>query len=1636
MSWPLTPALLAILTVPGLWLLLSGPSSAQLIPDRSLGSENSVVQPAVINGLPSDRIEGGASRGSNLFHSFQDFNVGENRGVYFANPTGIENILSRVTGTNRSHILGTLGVLGTANLFLINPNGIVFGPNARLDVAGSFVGSTANSVVFDNFDFSASNPAPPPLLAINIPIGLRFRDNPAPILVQSRSPGLAIQPDQTLALVGGDLTFERAQLSATVAQIELASVAANEQVRLDFSDNFLTLAPTMVQQFRDTQLLQGSTITITDGGNINLYSRSLTLLGDSKIDANALGEETGGSINLQLTERLTMVGGNIAAQVAAGATGSGGDITIAAPEVHLSEGAQINVDTFGQGNAGNLTVTADRITAIGEDGGGFPSGLFASVQSGATGQGGSLDITTGDLTLLDGAQIFADTFGEGDAGRLVVRAARSITLDGMAADGSTSTLSASVNAEATGVGGDLILTTPQLTLSNGGLISVDTFGQSESGNLSVTADRITIAGTTPDGATSSGLYAQVNPGGIGNGGNLDITAQQLQISQGGQISVSTFGIGDSGNLTLQAQTIDLQDSPSGLYAQVNAEARGQAGLMTIATDRLRVANGATIAASTAGQGNAGSIAITANDVEISGRGSFLGAQVNAGATGRGGDTTLTTQRLVLRDGGRISADTFAQGDAGNLVINASDRVLVDGIDTALTADVKAEATGTGGNLEIATNRLEITGGGTVGASTFGQGDAGSVLIQAADAVIVRDRIQDGKNQNFSRLRAQVNGEATGTGGSLQIETGRLLVADGAEVTAGTFGQGDAGILTVIATDTVEITGDSSFLGAQVNTAATGSGGDTLIQTPRLFLRNGGRISADTFGFGDAGNLTIASDYLEVAGANTFLTADVNAEATGTGGNLLIQTGRLEVKDGARIGASTFGQGDAGFVQIEARDAIVLQGQVPNGVSSRMTAEVQDEATGAGGDLLITTPRLQLRDGAQISAGTFGAGDAGNLVVQAGEIDLQGNSADARTSSGLYAQVEGDATGAGGNLLITADRLRVRDGGQVSVATFGAGDAGNLVIVADRIDLQGETSDGNTPSGLFATVESGAIGNGGNLALQTRQLTLRDGARISVSTAGAGNAGSLTIEATESMQVLGEAVDGTVSVVTAQVDTSATGRGGDLTIVTPLLQVRDGAQISASTKGEGDAGNLLVAADTVELTGKNSTGFAPSALLARVETGATGEGGNLAVVGDRLRLTGGAQIGVDTFGEGNGGNLAILAKQAIDLADSSLITASVQADALGDAGNLSVETDRLTLNSGAQILAVTFGFGNAGNVEVEARDSIRLVGQSPDGLPTGLFATVEPSGFGTAGSLTARTGILRVEDGAQISVSDTSGFSSAGDLRITADSIRLNQNASLRAETSAGAQGNITLQAQDIQLRRYSNITTNAIGTATGGNIAIATGVLAALENSDITANAQESFGGRVIINAQGIFGTEFRTQATPASDITATSELGPAFSGIVEIQTPEIDPSQGLVELPENVVDPAALIAANACVQGQDSEFVITGRGGLPPTPQEPLAQGEAPLTWIEPVTPRSHRVSPGESTPRHRAELSTPRYEDTKIRRTERPAIVPAQGWVVTDRGEILLVANQGDINIPTPITPSPAHRIAPQSAACPPPR
>ena len=280
------------------WNYLDLAIDAQIIPDQSLGNESSVVTPNVnLKNAIADYIEGGAVRGNNLFHSFSEFNVLEQGRVYFASPSSIENILTRVTGNNLSDISGTLGVNGSANLFLLNPQGIIFGQNSQLDITGSFLATTADSYVFKNgFSYSASNPDAPPLLTVNIPVGLQFGSGMGQIINRSRKlpetnlsestdgslpipEGLRVASGQTLSLIGGEVILEGGYINTSQGKIELGGIGAENTVKLIPQGNSWQTNYADVNTFADLKINQqggidggqtgGSQITLT-GNNISL----------------------------------------------------------------------------------------------------------------------------------------------------------------------------------------------------------------------------------------------------------------------------------------------------------------------------------------------------------------------------------------------------------------------------------------------------------------------------------------------------------------------------------------------------------------------------------------------------------------------------------------------------------------------------------------------------------------------------------------------------------------------------------------------------------------------------------------------------------------------------------------------------------------------------------------------------------------------------------------------------------------------------------------------------------------------------------------------------------------------------------------------------------------------------------------------------------------------------------------------------------------------------------------------------------------------------------------------------------------------------------------------------------------------
>ena len=525
-------------------------SQAQTIPDNTLGTENSVVRQDNIKGTPSDVIEGGAIRGENLFHSFSEFNIEAGRGAYFANPTNIDNIINRVTGSNPSNILGILGVLGNANLFLINPKGIIFGTNAQLDLGGSFVASTADSIVFDNeFEFSVSNPQALPLLTVNIPLGLQFGKTPGTIINRSigEGDGLQVQPSKTIALVGGDVLMESGKIDAPGARIELGSVADESLVHLTPMAVGWDLDYEGVENFLDIQISEGA-FAQTRGesvGDIQLDGRRIAIISGSGVVTGNQGVNPGGSITVKASESVELDKGELTSGSSFGTTGVGGDITIMTRRLNVSNGSFIDAASLSAGQGGNIIVNATESVEV--NGGSVPTQAL-NTQAFSTGNAGDLRITTERLIIRDGGQITSSTFGTGNGGNVSINAS---SMEVIGSEGSFD--------------GQVIKT--GLLAQTDDLFPIDN-DNGNGGNISINTDSLSIR----DGGTIS--VAAVN-GSTGRAGNLEIDANSLSLNQG-SINAETAQTGgeEGANITLKISDLLTLENESSISATANGLADG------------------------------------------------------------------------------------------------------------------------------------------------------------------------------------------------------------------------------------------------------------------------------------------------------------------------------------------------------------------------------------------------------------------------------------------------------------------------------------------------------------------------------------------------------------------------------------------------------------------------------------------------------------------------------------------------------------------------------------------------------------------------------------------------------------------------------------------------------------------------------------------------------------------------------------------------------------------------------------------------------------------------------------------------------------------------------------------------------
>ncbi|MBT9314836.1 two-partner secretion domain-containing protein [Leptothoe spongobia] len=1034
---------------------------AQIIPDDTLGSEGSIV----IDNGNSDFINGGAIRGANLFHSFQDFNVNTGQQVYFVNPEGIGTILSRVTGSNVSNIDGLLGVDGTADLFLLNPNGISFGPNAELDIRGAFTASTADTLEFtDGSVFSAVNPQGTSFLTMSVPLGVQFGNS---VQGNITSTGI-LETGQGLTLFGNQLYLEGQLMAGGNLALQAQDTVTIRDTATDAfitrSGNDLTIQGNQgidiwtLQHLEHTPFISRGDLTLISGGTIS---------GDAHF-------ESGGNFQLLTLERTP---GNFV---------SFHDPSIFADgDVILGDytGASLKVEATGSIQGGDISITGPDTTLV-ADGSGSDEDLLASNRTAILRSGvnlvspPNLPQTVGGTTFEEGTvadqppgSIIIDSINTsdnngGDAGSIIISATGNIIINGKLESLSVSTVDDSGN------GGSISIT------SSSGDISindeVNTFSYSYAGN-SGNAGSISISALGDISARNlnSVSASMKDPGNSSNGGNISISSISGDITINGNVaSPSSSEIGNAGNggdISIEATLGNITINNSDSLTSSSSFAR----------------NGNT--------GNGGNISISSkSDITIDGRLDSYSDSVT-GATSNAGNISISSMSGDIRITQDVRATSYSSsgvtGNGGDITISSmSGDIISDGELNSSSASFQTSGdAGDGGNIILSSTSGDITTNERLNSFSFSNsnlGDAGNggdiVLSSTSGDITTNERL------NSSSLSSS---RSAGDGGSISIESlnsGNITINKNLDLfsfsLSGTAGSG--GDITLLTEDGLIMGNDTSILAFSVapGGGTTGAGGLANLEASNIFGIEIFTLSSD----GESGNIDIQGLGKNLTISNLNLTTSRQVDIMdpfdpnnripldlsnfGQSGNTIITSaGNLNLTD-VDIRSNTNRATDAGDIQFLSSGTIQLN-------NSQILSNTSANSTGNGGNVTFVANDNVVLNSTIFNTDTGGSGRAGSISIRDAEVVKLDNTELITSSNG--------PGGAGSIFIQNVDLLLMRRGSLILADASTTGGGGNVDIDASFVFTIPEEDNDILANSLFG--QGGVIDINANLIVGFREV---------------------------------------------------------------------------------------------------------------------------------------------------------------------------------------------------------------------------------------------------------------------------------------------------------------------------------------------------------------------------------------------------------------------------------------------------------------------------------------------------------------------------------------------------------------------
>jgi len=999
-------------------------------------------------------VNGGTQAGTNLFHSFGEFSVPTSGSAIFNGPASTTNVFSRVTGGQPSTIDGLINsraAMPSANFFLINPAGVMFGPGASIDVGGTFHASSSERITFpDGREFSGSTAPSDVLLLTAPPQAFGFLGTAEPIRTDGTL-GTVVDSDgggnylisggtykqtnlfhsfDAFSLLGGVAIFEG--LPAT--QNVISRVTGGDQSIIDgFLSTRAGMSPMLAANFffiNPAGLVFGPGAFLDIGGSVYFSTADRVTFPDQVFSAAPQVND------LQLLSSAPAQGFGFLDDVIAGIEINGaqlfvdphdgvagrtlslvgGDVNVLGGGVLFAPGGAVQIVSVGSPGTVNLAAPdlgASSFARLGRVTIGDASVVGAGDASdlGLPGPGGTVMIRSGQLVLENGALVFSQTADSGAPALGVdIQAREFVVVD----TGSSIQTLGFGSDDASGI----LIATGALTVSGGGVIESSARSASSTGKSGGIDIQVVSANVLGGGAIRSGSNFQ--------GGNISLVA--------------------SGAVTLSGPTTEI------LTGVQEKSGNAFAGDISIMAMDVALSDHAQLRSGTVFLQGGKKLSVTAtNTVNISG----LAGIVSQAFSGDAGGVEISAAHLAM-DAGFINASTLGAGGAGSINVKAGSVSLVNGAQIA--SSTQLAATNQAGNIAIEADSVMISGRGpatgSVGSATFtndrssgvfstssGSGRAGSIRISTPSLTLA----------DLGKISVAATG--SGNAGTIFGNMGSATISGGARIDSSTSAGGLGGAIDLTGPLIISGTGSGLFSTA----SGTGDAGSITINSPTLSLTDGGRIAVTATAAGDAGTVVANVGSFNIAGGGR---VDSSTSAGGEGGSITVN-GTLAISGtGSGLFSTASGAGRAGAISATGPSLTVTGGG---------TIDSSTTGVGAGGAINISAASVvEISGGGSVKADSLGAGNTGSITIAAGDrILMEAGSISTRA-----------ATSDGGNITLMAPNVIRLNNSQVTTSVqSGTGTGGNIFIDPEFVILQGTAITANAfggPGGNITIVANNFI----------------------------------------------------------------------------------------------------------------------------------------------------------------------------------------------------------------------------------------------------------------------------------------------------------------------------------------------------------------------------------------------------------------------------------------------------------------------------------------------------------------------------------------------------------------------------------